>query len=184
MASSGLTDPWVRPGLALLALLTALALVLYRNAPQSAGELRSRAWVALSPDAFTPRIARARERAQAAERARAAGDTAGAIARLAEGEQEAWSARELAAGTDTSRTRVATELWAGLALDRAELMLEAGARPWFRGDDDQLLREARAAVERVQAVPVPPPLQARARGIAERIRRELRPGPLEVVPRL
>lgn len=191
-AARPLRDPWVRPGLALLAALTALALVLYRNAPQSAGELRSRAWVAVAPDAFTPRVARARERAQAALRAKAAGDTAGAIARLAEAEQEAWSARELALGAgdegpaaaDTARVRTATELWAGLVLDRAALMLEAGARPWYRGDDDQLLREALAAVDRVRAVPTSAALRARADGIAAQAERQLRAGPLELIPPL
>ncbi|HEU0299377.1 MAG TPA: hypothetical protein VFR37_07985, partial [Longimicrobium sp.] len=61
--SRGLRDPWVIPGLALLAVLTVLVAAVYAGQPQSAGEVGGRAWVALSPDAYTPRMARARERA-------------------------------------------------------------------------------------------------------------------------
>ena len=180
-AAGSLRDPWVRPGLALLAVLTVLALFLYRAAPQSASEVRSSTWVAVSPDAFTPRMARARERVRAALQARAAGDTAGAVARYAEAEGEAWSARERA--SDTTQAVMATELWAGVVLDRAELMLTAGATPWYRGDDDQLLREALAAVQRVQSVPTTPQTRQRAATLAERIQRQLRTGPLEWLPR-
>ena len=175
-----LRDPWVRPGLALLAVLTIAAALLYLRAPQSAAEVRSSAWVSLSPDAFTPRVARARERAGAALRALATGDTAGAIARYAEAEEEALSARERAA--DTLQARTATDLWAGLVLDRAALMLRSGARPWFRGDDDQLLAEARAAVRRVESAPASPALRQRARSLGAEIERQLRPGPLEWLP--
>ena len=174
-------DPWVIPGLAALAVLTVLAALLYRGSPQSASEVRGAAWVAVAPDAFTPRVSRARERVQAALQARAAGDTAGAIARYAEAEEEAWSARERAA--DTAQAAMASELWAGATLDRAELMLAAGATPWYRGDNDQLLREAQAAVQRVRQVPVSPATRQRAEQVAARIERQLRTGPLEWFPR-
>jgi hypothetical protein len=161
--------------------LTILVALLYRGAPQSAAEVGGRTWVAIAPDAFTPRVTRARERVQAALRAAAAGDTAGAIARYAEAEAEAWTARENAA--DAPQAAAATELWATATLDRAELMLAAGAAPWYRGDNAQLLREAQAAMQRVGAVPLAPATRTRAAAVAARIERQLRPGPLEWIPR-
>jgi hypothetical protein len=177
---SGPRDPWVLPGLALLAVLTVLVILLYAGQPQSAGEVGGRAWVALSPDAYTPRISRARERVKAGLDAAARGDTAAAIARYAEAEEEALTARERA-GTP-ERTAEATELWAGIALDRAGLMLGAGATPWYRGDDNQMLGDAQAVVERVRTAPVSAPTKQRAEALAQRIERQLRPGPLEWVP--
>ena len=180
-ATAGLRDPWVLPGLAVLLALTVLAVVLYAGQPQSAGEVGGRAWVALAPDAYTPRLTRARERVKAALDAAARGDTAAAIARYAEAEEEALTARELA-GTD-ERAAEAAELWAGIALDRAGLMLAAGAAPWYRGDDNQLLREALSIVEQVRAAPVAAPAKQRADELAARIERQLRPGPLEWLPK-
>ena len=139
-----------------------------------------RAWVALAPDAYTPRIARARERVKAGQDAAAAGDTAAAIARYAEAEEEALSARERA-GTP-QRAGEAAELWAGIALDRAGLMLGAGATPWYRGDDDQMLQDARTIVQRVTAAPVSAPTKQRAQALDARIQRQLRTGPLEWLP--
>ena len=179
--ASGLRDPWVRPGLALLALLTVAVILLYRGAPQTAAEVGGRTWVAIAPDAYTPRVSRARERVQAATRAAAAGDTASAIARYAEAESEAWTARQNAG--DSAQTAAATQLWATATLDRAELMLNAGAAPWYRGDNTQLLQEARGAVQRVVGVPLAPATRARAATVAARIERQLRPGPLEWIPR-
>jgi hypothetical protein len=174
-------DPWIVPGAVSLAVLTVLSVLLYTSAPQSAAEVTRSTWVAVSPDAFTPRMARARERVSAALRAAAAGDTAGAVARYAEAEEEAWTARERTA--DSAQARQATELWAAATLDRAELMLAAGATPWYRGDDDQLLRDALATVERVRRAPVAAPLRRRADALAQRIERQLRPGPLEWLPK-
>lgn len=179
--SAGIRDPWVIPGLAALAVLTVLVVYLYASQPQSAAEVGGRAFVALAPDAYTPRIARARERAKAGQDAAAAGDTAAAMARYAEAEEEALSARERA-GTP-ERAAEAAELWAGVALDRAGLMLGAGATPWYRGDDDQLLQDARAVVQQVAAAPVSAPTQQRAEQLEARIARQLRPGPLEWIPR-
>ena len=180
-AVQGLRDPWVRPGLALLAVLTVLAALLYRAAPQSAAEVGNSALVAVAPDAFTPHLSRARERLDAAQRAKAAGDTAGAVARLAEGEEEALAARQRA--SDSTQVRTATELWADVVLDRAELMLASGAGPWYRADNDQVLKEALAAVNRAQEAPLSPAAKARAAALDDKIRRQLRPGPLEWLPR-
>jgi hypothetical protein len=178
---TSLRDPWVRPGLAALLALTVGGVWLYAAAPQSAGELRDRTWVAIAPDAVTPPLARARERLSAAGRALATGDTAAALARYAEAEAEAWSARERAGGSAAGAA--ATAVWAGAVLDRAELLLASGARPWYRGDNDMLLREARAAVQRVRGVPTDPAVAARAAALEERVARQLRPGPLEWLPR-
>lgn len=179
--AGGLRDPFVLPGLALLAVLTVLAVLLYRAAPQSAAEVGSAAVVAVRPDAFTPRVSRARERVDAAQRARAAGDTSGAIARYAEAEEEALSARERAG--DSTQVRTATELWANVILDRAELMLASGARPWYRADDTQVLNEALAALQPLRRVSLAPATQRRAAELDARIRRQLRTGPLEWLPR-
>lgn len=176
----GMSDPWVRPGLALLALLSALAIFLYAATPQSVAEAGGRVGVALAPDAYTPRMARARERLSAALDAVARGDTAAALARYAEGEEEAWSARERA--PDPVRAAAATELWAGMALDRAELTLRAGSAPWWRGDDAAMQAEALAAVQRVRAVPTDSATAARAARLEAQVRRRMRPGPLEWVP--
>jgi hypothetical protein len=178
---SELRDRWVLPGLALLLVGTVLAALLYRAAPQSAAEVRTGALVAVAPDAFTPHLSRARERLDASQRARAAGDTAAAIARLAEGEQEALAARQRA--SDSTQVRTATDLWANVVLDRAELMLASGAGPWYKMDDDQVLKEAMVAVNRAQEAPLSPAARARAAALDERIRRQLRPGPLEWLPR-
>jgi len=161
--------------------LTVAVALLYRGAPQTAAEVGGRTWVALAPDAYTPRVSRARERVQAALRATAAGDTASAIARYAEAEAEAWTARSNAA--DPTQTAAATEIWATATLDRAELMLNAGAAPWYRGDNTQLLQEALAAVRRVQTVPTSPTARQRAAQVVARVERKLRPGPLEWIPR-
>jgi hypothetical protein len=61
-------------------------------------------------------------------------------------------------------------------------MLGAGATPWYRGDDEQLLRDASAIVQRVRTAPVSAPTKQRAEALAQRIERQLRPGPLEWVP--
>jgi hypothetical protein len=179
--AAGLREPWVAPGLGLLAVLTVLSILLYATHPQSVAEVRSSALVTLAPDAFTPHVARARERVDAAQRARAAGDTSGAVARYSEAEEEALAARQHAA--DTTQTRTATELWASTVLDRAELMLAAGAKPWYQSDNDTVLNEALAAVVKVEDGPVLPGTKQRAQELDARLRRQLRPGPLQWLPR-
>lgn len=176
-----LRDPWVAGGLALLALLSVGVLLLYRGAPQSVAEARSRTWVAVSPDAYTPRMSRAEERLGAAEAALAGGDTASALRAYAAAGEEALTAAEHAPGE--AERGAAAELWARAVLGRAALMLEAAGAPWWRADDDEVLREALAAAERVAAAPVSPITRARAEELARALRRKLRPGPLEWFPR-
>lgn len=174
-------DAWVIGGLVLLALLTLGSVLLYRSAPQSVAEARSRSWVAVRPSAFAPRYARAGERARAAAAALAAGDTATAVREYSVAAVEAEQARSLAV-SDGERA-AAAEMWAAALLDRAGLMLGAASSPWWRPDDEPVLREALASVERVRAAPVSPATRARAETLAESLRRQLRPGPLEWLPR-
>ena len=180
--TAGLRDRGVVPGLVLLAAASLVLVYLYASRPQTVTEVRGRAWVALAPDAYTPRVSRARERVEAALEAAAAGDTAAAMARYAEAEEEALTARQHA-GDDAGRAADALELWAGIALDRAALMLTAGNTPWYRGDDDQMLEDSRAVVERVRAAPVAPGTKQRADALAADVERQLRTGPLEWLPR-
>lgn len=174
-------DPWVVGGVVLLALLTLGAVLLYRSGPQSVSEARSRSWVAVRPDAFTPRVGRAEERLRAAAASLQAGDTAAAMTAYATAAEAAWTAHGHAE-TDAQRGE-ATELWARAVLDRAAVMLRAADTPWWRRDDDPLLREALTSVERVAATPTAPQTRARAGALAEALRRKLRPGPLEWLPR-
>lgn len=180
--NDGLRDPWVLGGLGMLAVLSCLAVFLYAGQPQTAAEVGGRAWVAIAPDAYTPRISRARERVSAAIAAAAAGDTAAALARYAEAEEQALDARENA-GQDSVRLVESTEMWAGIALDRAGMMLASGASPWYRADDKQRLNDALAVAQRVRAAPVAASTRARADALIARIQRQLRPGPLEWIPR-
>jgi hypothetical protein len=62
-------------------------------------------------------------------------------------------------------------------------MLASGAGPWYQMDNDQVLKEALTAVNRAQEAPLAPATKARAAALDERIRRQLRPGPLEWLPR-
>jgi hypothetical protein len=77
----------------------------------------------------------------------------------------------------------ATEFWAGIALDRAGLMLAGGATPWYRGDNDQMLTDALTIAQRVRAAPVSSTTRQRADELIARIQRQLRTGPLEWLPR-
>jgi len=175
------SDPWVAGGLVLLAFLTFGTVFLYRSAPQSVAEARSRGWVAVRPSAFQPRIARADERSRAAVAAASNGDTVGAVREYAAAAEEAWTARGLASN-DAERA-TATELWAGLTLDRAGLMLRTASAPWWRRDNDTMLREALASVQRVTTVPTTAATRQRASTLAAEIQRKLQPGPLEWIPR-
>jgi len=174
-------DPWVAGGVVLLALLTLGAVLLYRSGPQSVAEARSRSWVAVRPDAFGPRVGRAEERLGAAASSLQAGDTAAAMSAYASAAEAATAARDHAE-TDAQRG-AATELWARAVLDRAALMLRAADTPWWRRDNDPLLQEALTEVERVVATPTAPATRVRAGEMAEALRRKLRPGPLEWLPR-
>ncbi len=175
-----LRDPWVGGGLALLALLTVGAGLLYHGAPQSFTEAHSQARVTVRPGAFEPRMARAEERRRAASAAVSSGDTVAALREYAAAGEQAWSARGLA--RDSSEAAAATELWAAIVLDRSALMLAAASSPWWRRDDDPALRDALAQVEGVLALPTSPDTRGRAEGLAAEIRNKLRPGPLEWLP--
>ena len=167
-------------GLALLGVGTVLAALLYSTAPQTAAEIGSKALVVVAPDAYTPHLTRARERVAAAQQALASGDTAAALARYAEAEQEAVTARDRGAAGEQKTT--ATELWGSAVLDRAELMLASGSRPWYKADDDTVLNEALKAVQGVEEAPVSAATKSRATALDARIRQALRPGPLEWLP--
>lgn len=173
-------DPWVAGGLGLLAVLTVAVVLLYRAAPQSVGEARSRSWVAVRPDAFGPRAARAEERLRAAQAAAEAGDTASALQAYATAADEARTAAEHA--SDDAERRIAAELWARAVLDRGALALRAADAPWWRRDDDALLHEALAQVRAVPGAPVSPDTRRRAEELALALERKLRPGPLEWLP--
>jgi hypothetical protein len=179
--AAAVRDPWVGGGLALLALLTAGTVLLYRGEPQTVAEARTGAMVAVRPSAFAPRIAAAGERARAAQAASASGDTVAALREYAAAAEQAWSARGFA--SDPAETSAATEMWADAVLDRSALMLAAASSAWWRRDDDAALQDALAHVERVLAVPTSPAARQRAQALAEAIRAKLRPGPLEWLPR-
>lgn len=174
-------DPWVLGGLALLALLSLGAILLYRSAPQSLEEARTRTWVAAQPDAFSPQLRRAEERLRAAADAREAGSDSAAVVALAAAAEHARAARDLAR-EDTVRTAAATEVWAEAMLQRAELLLQLGTGRGLRRDDNATLSEALSLTEQVLAVPVRPATRERAEELRTAIARRLRFGPLEWLP--
>lgn len=171
------TDPWTAAGLALLALLTVGTAALYRVAPQSVAQVRTRAWVAARPNAYEPRMSRARDRLQAA--AEATSDSAAASA-FASAAENAWRARGVAEGE--AEAEAATALWAQALLGWAERLREAGTGTGLRPDDEETLRQALSLVERVRSVPTPPAVTREAESLHDRIRRQLRVGPLEWLP--
>lgn len=173
-------DPWVIGGMILLLVVTLAGIQLYRSAPRSAAELGSRAWLSVSPNAFAPRIARAREAYQAAAGARAAGRDSAAVDGYAVAADLAAEARTVAK-EDADRS-AATELWASALLDRAELLLGLGAEPWWRPDDNRLLEQALSSVEQVMQTPMAPATRERAATLRRELRAKLRPGPLELLP--
>lgn len=174
---SDLRDPVFAGGLALLAVLSVLALLLYRNAPASVEEARTRAWSSVRPGAFAPQIARARERLEAGSEATS--DSI-AIAAYEEAREAAASAWELAAVHE--QTAAAVELWAEATLGSAEVLLRRGTAGALGVDDNELLRQALRHAEEVVAAPVEPAIEQRAIELRGRIERQLRPGPLEWLP--
>lgn len=170
-------DPWLTAGLALLAALSVAVVLLYRSAPQSVREARTQTWLAARPGAFEPNLARAEERLRAAA---AAPDDSAAVEALSGAAELAWRARELAA--DSAQLDRATGVWARAMLDWAERLRVAGTGAGLRSDDEPLLQRALALVASARAVPLPPPLAARAAALEDRIRRQLRLGPLEWLP--
>lgn len=173
-------DPWVVGGLALLALLSFGTLRLYRSAPQSVGEARSEAVLAARPNAFAVRRARAEELLRAASEARATGRDSVAHAAYAEAVEHGWRAREL--GETEAEREAATGAWGSAMLGWAELLLEEGRGVGLRPDDDAVLREALARVEAALSVPLAPALRARGETLRAAVERQLRVGPLELLP--
>lgn len=173
-------DPMIAGGLALLAILSVLAMLLYRSAPATVEEARTRAWSSVQPEAFAPQISHARERLDAARVAAEAGSDSAALAAYDEAIQVGGTAWELAGADD--QTAAATAVWAAATLESAEVLLRIGTGAALRADDNELLREALRRVEEVIASPVVAAVQERAVELRTRIERQLRPGPLEWLP--
>lgn len=171
-------DPWTLGGLVLLGLLTLLAVLLYRSAPQSAAEAGAESWLAARPNAVAPHLARARERLEYAAAQAAAGNDSAAVAADSVAAESAWRARELT--TDAAQRAEATTLWADAMLASAEILRRGGTGAGLRPDDNDLLRRALARVERVLAVTGAH--RARAEALRDQLTRQLRTGPLEWLP--
>lgn len=173
-------DPWTIGGVGALALLTLLVVALYRSAPQSVSEASTQSWLAARPNAVAPHLARARERLRYAAEQAALGNDTLALAADSVAAESAWRARGLA--EDSTARAEGTALWAEAMLARAEILRRAGRGAGLRPDDNDTLRRALAAVERVLTVDVPTSARTRADSLRGEIARELRPGPLEWLP--
>lgn len=170
-------DPWVVAGLVALTALSAGVVGLYRSAPQSVEQVRTRTWLAARPDAYAPNLARARESLRRAEST--AVDSV-AAAEYAAAAEHAWRARGLAATPQEAGD--ATGAWGEALLGWAERLRTAGTGTGLRSDENETLRQALALVNRVLAVQTPPPVRARAEALRDQLERQLRPGPLEWLP--
>lgn len=173
-------DPLVAGGLALLALLSVLAVLLYGSAPASIDEVRTRAMSSARPGAFSPQLARAAERLDAARAAVEAGRDTAALRIYDEAREAAGAAWEIAG--DDGRAGEAVEVWAAATLESAELMLEMGTASGLRPDDNEVLQRALERSAEVSSAPVDSAVQERADELSSRIERQLRPGPLEWLP--
>lgn len=174
-------DPWVLAGLALLAMLSIGAVLVYRSAPRSIAEARTESWLAAAPNAVRANLARGRERLErAAQEARAGNDSlAAAIDSVAA--EHAWRAGSLA--SEPAEQREAVALWAEAMLHRAEVLRVMGTGVGLRPDDDPTLRRALALVLRVDSISPDPSTRARADSLRLTLERQLRLGPLEWLPR-
>jgi hypothetical protein len=168
-------------GLALLGVLTLLALLLYRSAPQSVEEASTESWLAARPNAVAPQIARARERLAYAGAQLAAGNDSVALLADSVAAESAWRARSLT--EDAERRAEATALWGQAVLAWAEILKGWGTGTGLRPDDDATLRRSRDLVDRALSVGLPDSLRARATTLRDELDRELRLGPLEWLPR-
>jgi hypothetical protein len=168
-------------GLVLLALLSIGAVALYRSAPRTLAEARTESWLAARPNAVGANLARARERMDASARESQAGnDSLAALADSAAAEH-AWRAVTLA--SDANQRREALALWSESMLHRAAMLRALGTGAGFRPDDDATLRRALDLVVRVDSISPFPAARARADSLRGEIERQLRPGPLEWLPR-
>lgn len=174
-------DRWLVAGLVLLAVLSVAALLLYRSAPRTLAEARTGSWVAAAPNTAAANLARGRERFERAIEAAAAGNDSAAIALDSVAAEHAWRAGE--AATDDAARRDAAELWAATTLHRADLLRLRGTGTGLRPDDNTILREALDLVTRVDSLSPLPEAQVHADSLRALIERQLRPGPLEWLPR-
>jgi hypothetical protein len=174
-------DPWTVAGLAVLATLTLLVLLLYRSAPQSVSEASTESWLAARPNAVAPQLARARERLAYGSAQLAAGNDSIALLADSVAAESAWRARSLA--EDGVRRTEATTLWGEAVLAWAEILRRQGTGAGLRPDDDATLRRARELVDRALAVALPATLRTRATALRDELDQELRLGPLEWLPR-
>lgn len=174
-------DPWTVAGLVLLALLTLGAIQLYRSAPRTLAEARTGSWVAAAPKAASANLARARERLDRALEAAAAGNDSAAVAFDSAAAEHAWTAA--AAASDATMREEAEELWAAATLHRADRLRILGTGTGLSPDDNATLRRALDLVLRVDSLSSLPQARARADTLRATIERQLRPGPLEWLPR-
>jgi hypothetical protein len=173
-------DPWVIGGVAALALLSLAAVLLYRSAPQSVGEVGTETWLAARPNAAAPHLARARQQLDAAAAHLAAGRDSAALAADSLAAEYAWRARELSG--DPAEQAEAVALWGQGVLQWAEILQRQGTGAGLRPDDNDTLRRALQLSERGLSAPLPPALRTRAEQLRAELQRQLRPGPLEWLP--
>lgn len=173
-------DPWVRGGVALLAVLSVLSVMLYRSAPGSLGEARARVLSSALPNAFGPQLAQARERLSAGRSETKAGRDSTALLAFEEAIRAAGAAWELAGDERQAGTAIA--VWAEANVESAATLLRMGTGAGLRPDDDEVLEAALARVRAVVAAPVDSAGQERAMELQRRIQRQLRTGPLEWLP--
>lgn len=174
-------DRWAVAGLILLAFLSVAAILLYRSAPRTLAEAGTGSWVAAAPNTAAANLARSRERFARALEAAAAGDDSAAIALDSIAAEHARRAGE--AGDDDAIRREAAELWAAATLHRADLLRLRGTGTGLRPDDNTILRQALDLVNSVDSLSPLPEAHARADSLRATIERQLRPGPLQWLPR-
>lgn len=173
-------DPWVRGGVAILAILSVLSVMLYRSAPASFGEARARVLSSALPSSFGPQLSQARERLAAGRSEAEAGRDSTALLAFEEAVRAAGAAWELAGDPRQAETAIA--VWAEANVESAEMLLRMGTGAGLRPDDDEVLEAALARVREVVAAPVDSAGQERAMELQRRIQRQLRTGPLEWLP--
>lgn len=174
-------DPVVLGGLLLLAVLSLGALMVYASAPRTLAEAGTGSWLAARPNAAGPHLARARERLQRAQQEASAGNDSLAAAIDSVAADHGWRAATLAETAADQREGLA--LWTAATLHRAEMLRIMGTGVGLRPDDDPTLRRALALVLRVDSISPDRRARARADSLRGVIERQLRPGPLEWLPR-
>lgn len=174
-------DPVVLGGLLLLAALSVGGVLMYASAPRTLAEAGTGSWLAARPNAAGPHLARARERLERARQEAAAGNDSLAAAIDSVAADHGWRAATLAENAADQREGLA--LWTAATLHRAEMLRVIGTGVGLRPDDDSTLRRALALVLRVDSISPDSRARARADSLRGVIERQLRPGPLEWLPR-